>query len=165
MAGADPLAGLDLGAPSAAAPDPANKKKPLSGPDPLAGLDLGAPSLPPQDKPPTPMPAAMTYDPNDPNAGWGDWALSKLHNFAVGGNQFNRVMSDSASMGGLDKLQSLAPGSPDVATLRAQTEQSRKDIGPVASTIADVAGYSMAPGSLALAKGSRRALAVVISLA
>lgn len=110
-------------------------------------------TAPPPDKPPTPMPAAMTYDPNDPNAGWGDWALSKLHNFAVGGNQFNRVMSDSASMGGLDKLQSLAPGSPDVATLRAQTEQSRKDIGPVASTIADVAGYSMAPGKLGIGEG------------
>ena len=98
--------------------------------------------------PPTSMPAAMTYDPNDPNAGWGSWALSKLHNAAVGGNEFNRAVSDTATFGGLDKLQSLAPGSPSVADLRAQTDKSRKDIGPVASGIADAAGYALGPGEL-----------------
>lgn len=105
-------------------------------------------TAPPPDKPPTPMPAAMTYDPNDPNAGWGDWALSKLHNFAVGGNQFNRVVTDSATFGGADKLQSLVPGGPSVDELRAQTDQSRKDIGPVASALADASGYALGGGSL-----------------
>ncbi len=101
----------------------------------------------------TPMPAAMTYDTTDPNASWGSWALSKLHNAAVGGNQFNRVLQDSATFGGLDKAQSLVPGSPGVDQLRAQTEQSRKDIGPVASGVADIAGYAAGPGGLKVGEG------------
>ena len=95
------------------------------------------------------MPAAMTYDKDDPNAGWGSWALSKLHNAAVGGNLFNRVVTDSATFGGADKLQSLVPGGPSVDELRAQTgPKSRKDIGPVASAIADASGYALGGGSL-----------------
>ena len=95
----------------------------------------------------------MTSDPSDPNASWGSWALSKLHNAAVGGNQFNRVLQDSATFGGLDKAQSLVPGSPSVDQLRAQTEQSRKDIGPVASGVADIAGYAAGPGELKVGEG------------
>ena len=141
---AGPLDGLDLGAPTATP----NKK--VAGSGPLAGFDpnatpdtMAAPAAPP-----TPMPAAMTYDKDDPNAGWGSWALSKLHNAAVGGNLFNRVVTDSATFGGADKLQSLVPGGPSVDELRAQTDQSRKDIGPVASAIADASGYALGGGSL-----------------
>ena len=99
------------------------------------------------------MPAAMTYDQNDPNAGWGQWALSKLHNAAVGGNLFNRVVQDSSTFGTMDKAQSLLPGSPSVDQLRAQTEQSRKDIGPYASAAADVLGTVAGPGELKVGEG------------
>jgi hypothetical protein len=104
-------------------------------------------------KSPAKMPAALTYDPNDPNASWGSWALSKLHNAAVGGNLWHKAFQDSSTFGGLDKAQSMLPGSPSLEDLRGQTEEARKQIGPVGNLTADIAGYAMVPGGLKVGEG------------
>ena len=71
---------------------------------------------------------------------------------------FGNTFEDAYTLGGADPatakvgdlLRSLGVrnATPDVATLRAQTAQGRQDIGPVASMIADTAGYAMGPGKL-----------------
>ena len=105
-------------------------------------------------KPPaTAMPAALTYDTTDPNSSWGSWALSKLHNAAVGGNLWNKVFQDSATFGGADVLQGKIAGSPSTDELRAQTEEAKKQIGPVGSATAELSGYAMVPGGLKVGEG------------
>src|SRR6516164_3307594 len=39
-------------------------------------------------------------------------------------------------------------GGPDVEAVRRQVQQGREDIGPLASGVADVAGYALGPGEL-----------------
>jgi hypothetical protein len=103
--------------------------------------------------PATAMPAALTYDTTDPNSSWGSWALSKLHNAAVGGNLWNKVFQDSATFGGADVLQGKIAGSPSTDELRAQTEEAKKQIGPVGSATAELSGYAMVPGGLKVGEG------------
>ena len=137
MAGADPLAGLDLGTSSAASPDPTNKKKPPAGPDPLAGLDLGAPS-----------PAAVAA-PAAPEVPW----FSATGNDKIG--EFVGKMGDAATMGLAAKAQDalgFAQG-PHGETVAQQVANAGKDIGPIASGVADVAGYGLGAGSLGVGEG------------
>ena len=69
--------------------------------------------------------------------------------------EFVGKMADSASAGwgaqALDKL-GVAQG-PNGQTVAKQVEDAGKDIGPVASGVADVAGYGLGAGSLGVGEG------------
>ena len=104
--------------------------------------------------PTAPMPAAMTYDKDDPNAGWGSWASARSSTTAKPAATSSIAVTDSATCGGADKLQPSVPGGPS-ATSSAQTDQSRKDIGPVVPALADASGYALGGASLAPARRSR----------
>ena len=130
---AGPLDGLDLSAPS-----PTKKQQPpaatpttnTSGP--LAGIDLSAPA------------------PTAPAASEVPWFSFGSGPDKVG--EFVGKMADSASAGwgaqALDKL-GVAQG-PSGQTVSQQINSAGKDIGPVASGLADAAGYVAGPGKLAL---------------
>ena len=132
---AGPLDGLDLGPPS-----PTKKQQPpaatpttnTSGP--LAGVDLSASA-----------PAA----PAAPEVPW----FSMTGNDKIG--EFVAKMGDAATMGLAAKAQDalgVAQG-PHGETVAQQVENAGKDIGPIASGVADVAGYGVGGGALGVGEG------------
>ena len=104
----------------------------------------------------TAMPAAMTYDAPDPNAGVGSKILSLIHNAAVGGNLWGRKFQDAATMGGLDAAQGLLPGQDRASA--PQTDEAGRQIGPIGSATADIAGYAMGPGKAGVGEGVAKLL-------
>ena len=54
----------------------------------------------------------------------------------------------TAAMGNVARYLGIQNTTPNVSQLRAETKQDRADVGPVASTAADIAGYTMGPGKL-----------------
>ena len=54
----------------------------------------------------------------------------------------------TAAMGNVARYSGIQNTTPNVSQLRAETKQDRADVGPVASTAADIAGYAMGPGKL-----------------
>jgi hypothetical protein len=82
--------------------------------------------------PPDVTGGAYTYDKG------GGWQAS-LHNLAVKMNNATRTAQDAYLLHAPDAITSLLPGMPSAADLRAQTEASRKDLGPYAATAVDAA--------------------------
>lgn len=96
----------------------------------------------PREKPTTPdvTGGAYTYD---TSGGW----LAALHNLAVKTNNITRLAQDAYTYHALDALQGLFPGSPSAAELRAQTDASKKDVGPYAAAAIDAAARMANPVS------------------
>ena len=100
-------------------------------------------------RPDAAQPQAVQPDPNAykspdwlPGAGW-------LHKAGqVFDNAFTANTADylTGKAGELARAHGIANSTPSVAQLRAETAQSSKDIGPVASGVANAAGYTMGPG-------------------
>ena len=132
---AGPLDGLDLGAPSPNAKKPAPAATPTTNTSgPLAGIDLSASA-----------PAA----PAAPEVPW----FSATGNDKIG--EFVAKMGDAATMGLAAKAQDalgFAQG-PHGETVAQQVENAGKDIGPIASGVADVAGYGVGGGALGVGEG------------
>jgi hypothetical protein len=63
-------------------------------------------------------------------------------------NHMSRVLDDAVTFGGADKLGDLPGTGTNVAAERAKTDAARTAVGPIASTAADLAGYSVGAGSL-----------------
>ena len=65
-------------------------------------------------------------------------------------NAFTAGVADplTAWAGNLARAHGIGNTTPSVAQLRAETAQDKKDIGPVASAVADTAGYMMGPGKI-----------------
>jgi hypothetical protein len=97
---------------------------------------------------------AAPAPPTDPNAyqspSWlpGASFLHKAGN--VFDNAFTANWADPATAKAGELLRQLGVKNttPNVQALRAQTAQNRADIGPIASTAADVAGYGMGAGKI-----------------
>ena len=131
---AGPLDGLDLGPPSSAAKKPQPQldgQAAQSGP--LAGFNPSA----------TPAPPAA------PEVPW----FSATGNDKIG--EFVAKMGDAATMGLAAKAQDalgFAQG-PHGETVAQQVANAGKDIGPIASGVADVAGYGVGGGALGVGEG------------
>jgi hypothetical protein len=65
----------------------------------------------------------------------------------------SRVLDDAATFGLADKLGDLPGTGTNVAAERAKTQAAAADVGPVASTAAQIGGYMAGPGELGI--GSR----------
>lgn len=63
-------------------------------------------------------------------------------------NHMTRVLQDATTFGLADKLGDLPGTGTNVAAERAKTDAARTAVGPIASTAADLAGYSVGAGSL-----------------
>ena len=87
--------------------------------------------------------------PADPAAAepGGDWIPG-----SVWLRHMSRVLDDATTFGLADKLGDLPGTGTNVAAERAKTEAARQAVGPVASTAADIAGYTAGAGSLGGAK-------------
>ena len=147
---AGPLDGIDLGAPSPNAKKPAPAAPP-SGTDatgPLSGIDLSAPS--------PAAPAAAPPPPGYQSPSWlpGAGFLHKLSNIYDDAATAGLADTATAKVGDLMRSIGVANATPDVNTLRAQTQQNRTDVGPVASALTDVAGYTTGGvGKLGIGEG------------
>src|SRR6202020_2235225 len=67
---------------------------------------------------------------------------------AVWLNHMSRVLQDATTFGLADKLGDLPGTGTNVAAERAKTDAARTAVGPIASTAADIAGYSVGAGEL-----------------
>lgn len=118
---------------------------------------------PPDPSAPAPPPADPNADPFSkfvPSAKTASTAPAATPSdvpwFSMTGNdkigEFVGKMADSASAGwGATALDKLGIGQgPNGQTVAQQVEGAGKDIGPVASGVADLAGYAVGPGKLAL---------------
>lgn len=130
------------GATDAPAPAPAGPTGDLAGT--LRNANTNSTVAPPPPPPAGPDPNA--YQPPSwlPGAGMMHKISDLFDNaFTAGGANYA-----TAKAGDLARGYGIQNTTPDVATLRATTEQNRQDVGPVASTAADIAGYTMGPGKL-----------------
>jgi len=112
---------------------------------PPAVTSTRVPEMPPA----TVSTAAAQPDPNRYQP--PDWipGAKFLHNVTnVFDNSLTGGLADygTAQAGRLANYLGIPNSTPDIATLRANTEQSRQDAGPVASAAADAAGFVMGPG-------------------
>ena len=93
-----------------------------------------------------PAPPPPGYQSPDwlPGAGW----LHKLSNIYDDAATAGFADTATAKVGDLMRSIGVGNATPDVDTLRAQTAQNRKDVGPVASGVTDVLGYTTGLGKL-----------------
>ena len=145
---AGPLDGLDLGPPSSNAKKPPAPAPAADASGPLSGIDLNAPS-----------PAAPAAAPPPPGYQSPDWLpgagfLHKLSNIYDDAATAGFADTATAKVGDLMRSIGVANATPDVNTLRAQTQQNRTDVGPVPSALTDVAGYTTGGvGKLGIGEG------------
>lgn len=128
--------------PVAAQPDASSS----TAPNRLENVDLPAAPAPPAPPPEPAKPDPNAYQSPDwlPGAGF----LHKLGDVFDNAFTANTANLATAKAGEFARAHGIQNTTPDVSTLRATTEQNRKDVGPIASTAADIAGYTMGPGKI-----------------
>ena len=96
--------------------------------------------------PPEALPDPHAYKPPD----WIPGANFLYKTNRIFDNAFTGGAADylTAKAGDLARRWGISNTTPSVAQLRAETKQDRTDVGPVASTIADTAGYGMGVGKV-----------------
>jgi hypothetical protein len=98
--------------------------------------------------------ASSSAAPSGPEPGAPDWLPG-----AAWLNHMTRVLDDSLTFGGADKLGDLPGTGTNVAAERAKTQAAAADVGPVASTVAQIGGYMGGAGELGAASKIGGALA------
>jgi hypothetical protein len=79
-----------------------------------------------------------------PGAGW----LHKVSNIYDDAATAGFADTATAKVGDLLRSIGISNATPDVGTLRAQTQQNRTDVGPIASGVTDVLGYGTGLGKV-----------------